>query len=267
MRLSTFCRTLAALALGLLALPVARPGQQAESSLTDSDTESSKLKVALDKTAGENKQLRDALSNAEASLIEMRKAVAATSGESEVFRRQALELRKRFEALDSSGTGDPRKLEQRLLTAVSDLGQVEADKMRLTEAVIRLSEAALQFSRTAPSNHAEARLTLEAEVRNASQALGIGSPDAIEGAPVPSTLSDAIVISVRDELALVVTNLGHKQGVKVGMPFQVIRGNKFIGTVRVVDVRQKFAGAVIQNLSSEKERIKVGDRLKVDASP
>ncbi len=49
------------------------------------------------------------------------------------------------------------------------------------------------------------------------------------------------------------------------MPFQVIRGEKLIGTVRVVDVRENIAGAVIQNLSSEKERIKVGDRLKVDA--
>jgi hypothetical protein len=32
-----------------------------------------------------------------------------------------------------------------------------------------------------------------------------------------------------------------------------------------VNVRENISGAVIQNLSSEKEKIKVGDLLKVDA--
>jgi hypothetical protein len=63
----------------------------------------------------------------------------------------------------------------------------------------------------------------------------------------------------------VVANLGARNGVKVGMPFQVLRGDQLIGTVRVVDVREKIAGAVIQNLNSDKERIKWGDRLKIDA--
>ena len=48
-----------------------------------------------------------------------------------------------------------------------------------------------------------------------------------------------MAISVKDDLALVVMNLGSKQGVKVGMPFQVIRGEHIVGSVRVVDVREK----------------------------
>ncbi len=35
--------------------------------------------------------------------------------------------------------------------------------------------------------------------------------------------------------------------------------------LRVVDVREKISGAVIQELDSEKVKIKVGDRLQVDA--
>ena len=38
-----------------------------------------------------------------------------------------------------------------------------------------------------------------------------------------------------------------------------------VGLVRVVDVREKICGAVIQDMNSNKERIKVGDRLRVDA--
>ena len=55
------------------------------------------------------------------------------------------------------------------------------------------------------------------------------------------------------------------RGVRVGMPFQVTRDKRIIGSVRVVDVREMIAGAYIQNLSSEKDRIKVGDHLRVDA--
>jgi hypothetical protein len=49
------------------------------------------------------------------------------------------------------------------------------------------------------------------------------------------------------------------------MPMRVMRGDQRISTLRVVDVRQKICGAVIQEMDSEKEKIKVGDRLQVDA--
>jgi hypothetical protein len=268
MRLSIVRCGVATLAAGLFAAPIARSGQQQPgSSLTDSDVENRELKIALNAVLAENQQLREALVVAETTLVEMRKAVAANTGETEVFRRQALELKKRFEALGPDAAGNERKLEQRLLAAVSDLQQAETEKKRLTEAMIRLSEAVLHFSKTATSSDAEARLTLEAEVRNANKALGVGSSDAVEAAPVAATLTDASVISVRDELSLVVVNLGRAQGVKVGMPFQVSRGSTPIGAVRVVEVREKFAGAVIQHLNSETNRVKVGDRLKVDTQP
>ena len=60
-------------------------------------------------------------------------------------------------------------------------------------------------------------------------------------------------------------DVGSKQGVKLGMPFKVIRDNAEIGLVRVVNVRDSISGAVIQNLDSDKNKIKVGDRLQVAA--
>jgi hypothetical protein len=266
-RLSTIDRGLTAMVFSFLLSSSVWPGQRAESSLTELDVESRELQVALDAVLGENKQLRDALSAAEASMVEMRKALAASSGEVEVFRRQALELKKRFEALGLNATSDPKKLEQRLLAATSDLQKAESEKGRLTEALVRLCEAVLRFSRSASSNDPDSRLLLEAEIRNANSALGIDGNEAPLGSPVPSTLQEASVISVREELALVVVNLGQKQGTRVGMPFQVIRGASVIGSVRVVDVREKFSGAVIQRLSSDNDRIKVGDRLRVDTQP
>jgi hypothetical protein len=46
---------------------------------------------------------------------------------------------------------------------------------------------------------------------------------------------------------------------------RVMRGDRKIATLRVVDVRQRICGAVIQEMDSGKEKIKVGDRLQVDA--
>jgi DNA-binding cell septation regulator SpoVG len=84
--------------------------------------------------------------------------------------------------------------------------------------------------------------------------------------PQPS-LMDGSVISVKDEWSFVVGNLGEKQGVKIGMPMRVMRDDRKIATLRVVDVRQKICGAVIQEMNSKKEKIRVGDRLQVDAQP
>src|SRR5439155_1673065 len=80
-------------------------------------------------------------------------------------------------------------------------------------------------------------------------------------------LMDGSVISVKEEWSFVVGNLGEKQGVKIGMPMRVMRDDRKIATVRVVDVRQKICGAVVQEMDSKKEKIMVGDRLQVDAQP
>ncbi len=224
--------------------------------------------MTLEKVLGENRQLSDALADTQKTLVDMRKNLAATNGEGEIFRRQASELKLRIEALGlESAGGNSAKLEQRLLTAVSDMRFMAEENKKLSEAIVRLSEAATMYAKTATGANPETRLSLEAEIRNANMALGLNSPSAVEASAVPATLTDGAVISVKDDLALVVMNLGSKHGVKVGMPFQVIRDDKIIGSVRVVDVREKIAGAYIQDLSSEKDRIKVGDHLKVDARP
>jgi hypothetical protein len=121
---------------------------------------------------------------------------------------------------------------------------------------------ALNRSRTA---QAEARAALETELRAADRVLGVGGsgpPDAQAGGP---TLTDATVVEVKPEFALIVANIGRNAGVKVGMPFQVWRDNRRVGDVRVIDVRDRISGAVIQNLVSEEDSIKTGDRLRVDA--
>jgi hypothetical protein len=273
MKFSTHGLRCAALAAGLGLLLLERAPGQAKGSLSELDIENSQLKVQLEQSRGsleeaqkDKKQLSDALAEVEKTLADTRKNLARSLGETEVFKRQTIELKLKIEALglEISG-GNAAKLEQRLLAAVSDLRFMAEEKKNLSEVLVQVIEAARLYQKVAPSTNADAIATLEGAFRKADAALGGSSPNAVEALPVQATISDGMAISVRDDYALVVMNIGSKQGVKVGMPFQVIRGDHIVGNVRVVDVREKIAGAVIQDLTTDKDRVKVGDRLKVEA--
>jgi len=266
MKFSTLGLTFAALGAWLSLIPVTRLEGQAKGSLSELDIENSRLKVNLEKALEENKQLSDALAENEKTLADMRSSARLLTGECEVFKREVSQYKLRMEALGlDPAASNTSKLEQRLVDAVNDLRTMAEEKKNLSEALVRLTEASSLFAKTATGPNTDARVALEAEIRHVNAILGAPSRNAVEVAAVPATISDGVAISLRDDLALVVVNLGSIHGVKLGMSFQVIRGDHIVGTVRVVDVREKISGAVIQSLTTEKDRVKVGDRLKVEA--
>jgi len=256
----------AALVAGFGLITVVRLQAGTEGSLTDLNIEYNELKLALENVLADKKQLSSALADTQKTLADMRQNLAAASAETEVFKRRSMELTLRMEALglDLAGANNSR-LEQRLLASVSDLRVVTKENKVLSEALMRLADVSAGYAKSASGAPAAARLALEGEIRNANKALGVPSTSATDGPSVFGTLNSAIAISVKEDLSLVVINLGSKEGVKVGMPFRVVRDQVTIGTVQVVEVREKLSGAVIQNISSEREPIKVGDRLVVDA--
>lgn len=237
------------------------------SSLSDLDIEFTEAQVTLQTVTQENAWLRQQLKLAQAQVASLTESMAIANSEAEVFKRQTSDLKLRMEALGlDAANPDRAKLEQRLLKAVSDLKIVEAEKNKLADQLVRLTEAVVRYLGSATSTDGDARMAIEAEMRATSDALGMPTnSQAFVAAPVPATLTDGMVISVKEEYALVVANLGREQGVKIGMPFQVWRGEQRIGTVRVVDVRDRIFGAVIQDLNEIKVKIQVGDRLRVDA--
>ena len=99
-------------------------------------------------------------------------------------------------------------------------------------------------------------------MKESTEILGLSAKTPSDVPLVPERLTDSVIVSVKDELALIVANVGLRHGVRLGMPFDVVRGDTVIGTIRFVDVRDKISGAIIQNLSKN-ETIKVGDRLRV----
>jgi hypothetical protein len=250
-------------------------------------------------------RLNEQLLLARESIRSLTESLALANSESEVFKRQAEDLQAKFDALapgtDGGGEIEERLLStvneltrqqkenalllERLLALAegvqiflksvesADNEEREAFEKELTAKAASTSDAAAQAeaktlldamnrSRTA---QAEARAALETELRAADRVLGVGGTEPLDAQTAGPTLTDASVVEVKPEFALVVANIGRNAGVKVGMPFQVWRDNRRVGDVRVIDVRDRISGAVIQNLVSEEDSIKTGDRLRVDA--
>ena len=213
----------------------------------------------------QNEDLQRQLSIAQESLKALTSGLAESNAQAELFRRKYSDLQLQMEALGlASANKDRAKLEQRLLAAVSDLQLAQKERDEYRDQMLRLDEAMLCYLKTSQSGDAKARMDVETQLRSVDKLVtkSTNAPDL----PEPN-LMDGSVISVKDEWSFVVGNLGEKQGVKIGMPMRVMRDDKRIATLRVIDVRQRICGAVIQEMDSKKERIKLGDRLQVDAQP
>jgi hypothetical protein len=237
---------------------------QGDSSLSESRVEDAERGVTDAALLARNDELREQLSLAQESVRTLTTSLAESNAEAELFRRKFSDLQLRMEALGlDSANKDRAKLEQRLLAAVSDLQLAEKQRDEFRDQMLRLNETIMQYLLTSQGGDAKARMDVEAQLRASNDLVGMA--DRKPMAAEQPGLMEASVISVKDEWSLVVGNVGEKQGVTIGMPLRVMRDDRRIATLRVVDVRQRICGAVIEKMDSAKEKVKVGDRLQVDA--
>jgi hypothetical protein len=238
---------------------------QGNSSLSESKRETVGQSAKSGASEAESGELRRQLSIAQESLKALTSSLAESNAEAEELRRKYSDLQLRMEALGlTSANKDRSKLEQRLLSAVGDLQLAQKARDEYRDHMLQLNEAILRYLKTSQGDDAQARMDVETQLRSTND-LDTRSTNPTEVAE--PTLMDGSVISVKEEWSFVVGNLGQKQGVKIGMPMRVMREDRKIATLRVVDVRQKICGAVVQDMDVTKEKIKVGDRLQVDAQP
>src|SRR5207249_12235690 len=194
--------------------------------------------VTAETLLAQNEELRRQLSIAQVSLRALTSSLAESNAEAELFRRKFSDLELRMEALGlASVSKDRAKLEQRLLAAVSDLQLAHKEREDFRDQMLRLNEAMLRYLKTSQGGDAQARMDVETQLRSTNNLVtrSARAPDSAE-----LSLLDGSVISVKDEWSFVVGNLGEKQGVKIGMPMRVMRNDRKIASLRVVDVRQKI---------------------------
>ncbi|MEO6846467.1 MAG: hypothetical protein ABI443_03775 [Chthoniobacterales bacterium] len=237
---------------------------QVGAALSDSDLASKEAKITVGAATDENAALREKMLLQQSTIQAMTESLVKVSNESEAYKREAADLRMKIEALGLPGDQNGNRLQQRLLAAVSDLRIAQNSQQEMRAELLQLSEAIITLMKSSDKIDPQLRLTVETQLRSAKDMLNGEATNAGTTQSSP-TLLNGTVIDVKDSLSLVVANVGTKQAVKLGMPFQVLRDNEVIGEIRVVDVRDRICGALVQNLSSEKQRIQVGDQLKVEA--
>lgn len=238
---------------------------QDDRSLTDFESRIGKTKtqvsVSDSNTIG---ALREKLLLAETTISALTATVAEMGNSAEASRRQLEDANSRLEALAATEKNSRTDaLEARLLQCLRELRLIKSDKDAARQQLLMLSEAIQMLLLTTADTNPQALLAVESELRKTSEVLG-GNVSSQEKKAVPS-LTQGLVLDTRDELSLVVVNLGRAHGVKIGMPFQVFRNNELISAIKIVDVRDKISGGVIQSLTSETIRIEKGDTVKVDA--
>ena len=233
---------------------------EGNSSLSESKKENADTTLPGGGNVSQGDQLTRQLFLAQESVQTLTDSLAVSNIEVEGCRQKYSDLRLRLEALGIEGANKDRsKLEQRLLTAAADLRAMQKERDRYRDNVLGLSEAVFHLLKASTGTDPQARMEVETQLRRCNEVAGRSQALLEEGA----TMMDGRVISVKEEWSLVVGDIGSKQGVKIGMPMRVMRASQQIATLRVVDVRQRICGAVMQQLGSE--RIKVGDRLQADA--
>lgn len=208
--------------------------------------------------------LREKLLLAETTINALTATVAEMGNSAEASRRELEDANLRLEALAATAKDNKAEaLEARLLQCLRELRLLKNDKDSARQQLLMLSEAVQMLLLTSVETNPQTRLAVESELRKTSELLR--DKIRLQENSVEPSLASGVVLDTRDEISLVVANIGRAHGVKVGMPFQVFRSGKLINTIKIVDVREKFSGGVIQSLTTETTRIEKGDTLKVDS--
>jgi len=239
---------------------------QSDAALSDADITAKEEKIAVSAASDENSMLKEKMLLQQSTIQALTESLAGANNEAEAYKREAADLRMKIETLgliesDKSGV----KLQERLLAAVSDLRLAQHSQQEMQDHLVKLSESIVALLKSSENVDPQLRAVVETELRSSNDMLGASPSNVVAGRADPASLMEGMIIDVKDDLSLIIANIGKRQDVKVGMPFQVTRNNRLIGEVRVVDVRDRICGAVVQNLASLNQRIQVGDQIKVDA--
>jgi hypothetical protein len=167
---------------------------------------------------------------------------------------QLAQVRQRLEALGKNllDGGDDR-----LIQAAADLQLASERTTGLEKSVTRLATDVNDYLRQAVVSDPEARLRVETSLRELDAVLGLRQkplPDIRTG-----SLQQARIISLDQESGMLVLNLGESQGAKIGMTFQLTRGQQPYGNAILADVRKGVIGAFVESLGKVTESPRLGD--------
>jgi hypothetical protein len=210
------------------------------------------VRQALDQLSGSYADAHRQLAERDATIKTLTESLAIARTESELFQKLWTEAQLRAQTLGANLTdADANASQRQLVESLRSLYLAEADRQRLIEQLKRLIEAV------------QTGANVTGEVQRTKALLAAEKP--VSQPASQSSLETARVLEFNPKLRLVVLDVGSLQGVRVGMPFIVLRGDRVIAWARVVEARQKICGALIEKTEGN-VAVKAGDAASVTKS-
>lgn len=208
------------------------------------------LRKAFDQISGSYAEAKVQLRDREAAVRALTASVAIARTESELFQQLWSEAQVRAQTISANLLeADAAATQRQLVEALRKLYVADAERMRLAELLNRLV-VGIDSNRDISGEMAAAREMLA--VRSVRKSGVIES----------SSLASARILEVNESLQMVVLDVGANRGVRVGMPLIILRGNRMVAELRVVEVRPKISGAIIEKVENN-VTIKAGDTAQV----
>lgn len=222
------------------------------------------LKTTLDASAKRIQELEAQVTALRAQSSALTSNLASANAQTTNARDQYERLRSVVEGLGVGAlSGSSDEVQARLLAALADLRLKDEQTKRLAESLLAVNEAALVYLKTATSPDKSAAEQLKTKLLESEHAVNATQRDVSSQGRVED-LHNVQVVNTKSEGGIAVLNAGTRDGVRVGMPFQVFRGDKAIARALVVDVRKSVCGAIVQELMGADNAVKTGDRAEVD---
>ncbi len=241
-----------------LLLAVGVSGLRADDRLENQELHIS-LQVAAAKIQAQDAQILAAKDKNDA----LAQSAAAANAETNELKDRYEKLRGLLEGLGVGALENSKdQTQERLLAALSDLRIMKDQRDELANALIELAESGMGLMKGAQNADPAAADRLNKAITTADAAL-VKAGGGQNGQAV-GDLQNARVVSLKSELGIAVLSIGAKDGVKPGMPFEIYREDKPIAKVLVTEVRNSVCGAVVQELATANDPVRVGDRGRVD---
>jgi hypothetical protein len=214
------------------------------------------LRVLVENLTSNNQRLKTELEQRETIIRLLTENLAIARTESELFQKKWSDAQLRAQTLGVNFADETTTQAQRqLVESVRALYLAEVERQRLIAQLQRLLDA-IQKQKDVSGELARTKALLATTEQPTSTRAG---------KVAAGTLESATALDVNPNLRVVVLNVGLLQGARVGMPLAVLRGDRVVAVLKIVEVRQRICGAVIEQMD-KKVTLKPGDVARVTKS-
>lgn len=218
-------------------------------------TELDELRAMLETLRASNADLSQQVAQRDALIRKLQESLAVARTESDLFQKKWTEAQLRAQTLGVNfADADATRMQRQLIESVRSLYLVEAERQQLLDQLKRLLAVA------------ESNQDVAAEAERTRAVLAAVAPQRQAATKsAPTTLESAKVLDVNPTLQLAVLDVGTVQGARIGMPFLVLRGDRVVAQLRIVEVRRRICGAMIEEVE-QGVTLTAGDTARVTKS-